>query len=174
MTIGFDIDNTITNSKECAIRYYRKYISNGQKGDMYFENEKKKQKFFDKYLLDILREVTIKDNVIDVFNYLKENNHKIILITKRCFNEPEEIKELTLKYLEENKLIYDKIYFKVQNKGLIAKNEGINIFFDDHVDNLESLKNSGIKAIKFGDKEKDFENVESWNELLDYIKKEGF
>ncbi len=176
MTIGFDIDNTMTNTKEQANFYYKDYEFK-EDGDSYTKMpEEKRRKFLDKYVLEISENASLKEGVKEVFDYLNSKGHKIVLITKRGFEEPAELHDITVKYLAEHKLKYDKLFLAIDEKGPLAKEEGITHFFDDHLFNLDSVDECGVKGVLYGYKERNtkYDSVQSWSELLEYIKKEGF
>lgn len=171
MRIGIDIDNTITNTSLMCETLYFKH----SKGKHYKDASLNERKLFlDKYLLDIMKKVSLKDGVIEAFDYLNKNKNIIILITRRGYLEDNKVKEITLNYFKQYGLKYDKIYFEILDKGIIAQKEKIDLFIDDHLFNLDSCFNKGIKVIEFGDEESNYLKVDNWDTLLDIIKKEGF
>ncbi len=176
MVIGFDIDNTIINSKAARNYYYETYAKENNLGSFDNISENNRKLFFEKHLFDILLNAKPFDGVYKVIDYLKKNNHKIILITRRGFNEDKKIIDITYELLKNNNIYYDEIYFKVAEKGKVAKENNIKLFVDDHNFNLESLEKYGVKALKYEDRENNgkYDIVYNWSELLDYIKKEGF
>ena len=78
-------------------------------------------------------------------------------------------------YLAQNELEYDKIILGKENKGKIAKEEGIDIFIDDKETVLDDMVENGIKTIRRTEKT-DSKHVSfaNWSDIVNYIKtKEG-
>ena len=126
MIIGIDIDNTITNTYDASLKYLKMFDSNYD--DWHKLPKDRKDQFLKLYIDNIMEEATLKEGVNEAFKYLKEHNYKIILITARNNKHSSNTKDITLKYLEENNVIYDKIIFDDDNlndKGTIAKKEKI-------------------------------------------------
>lgn len=171
----FDIDNTITDTLEKGNEYVKIY--NSKYHDYHDLSDDLYNDFFNKYYLKIISEVNLKEGVINCLTYLRNKGYKIVLITKRGFINNKLTKEYTLKYLEDNHVIYDEIVFKSCNKGYDANKKHVNIFVDDNENYLNSFMNyPKIKVIKF-----DKSNIESkymkigdWNGLLKYFIKEGY
>ncbi len=176
MVIGFDVDNTMVDSagivNEIFLKSeYKKYADNFKMlpRDIYVD-------FVKKYLLDFKKNEKLHKGVKEVFDYLNLKGHKIIIITRRGYLEDSKVIDITLNNFKKWNLKYDKVFFEVENKGKVAKSEGVNLYVDDHVFNLDSIKKAGINALMFGNKEKDhdYDFVYSWEELLTYIKKKGY
>lgn len=108
MNIGFDIDDTITNSSEVFVKYaieynrMKKINYSIRKNEMdqtlaFGWNDNNKIEFKKLFLEKILMESTPNEDVINVINYLKNNHHTIFLITARSDYEISNIYELTEK-----------------------------------------------------------------------------
>ncbi len=177
MKIGIDIDNTMTNSSQKAEEYYinSEYKVNGVNS---FRDlpETDRRSFLDKYNKKIMKETTLKEGVKEVFEYLNNKDHEIIIITRRGYKEAAILKDITLEYLENNNLKYDKIYFEAKNKGPICLQEKIDLFIDDHLFNLDDVNKYDIPCLLFGIKENEhkYDYVTTWAEVLDYIIERGF
>ena len=177
MIIGIDIDNTITNSFEASIKYLKAFDSNYD--DWHKLPKDRKDQFLKLYIDNIMEEATLKEGVNEAFKYLKEHNYKIILITARNNKHSLNTKDITLKYLEEHHVIYDKIIFddnETNDKGAIAKKEKVNLFIDDKDINLDSVSKYGIECLKFtyqNDLEKNnkYKTFTSWYDIIEYIKR---
>ena len=87
MRIGIDLDNTVCNTHEEVNKYKEKYakdnnidISEIKSNNDYHED------FFSKYMIEILSNATIKDNVSEVIKRLKDKGNEIYIITARSNN----------------------------------------------------------------------------------------
>jgi uncharacterized HAD superfamily protein len=162
MIIGIDIDDTISDTYACIFPYAQKYtiedlgkkIGNGGKfstNHMYVEgfhkwNEEEARNFFDKYYESILLNVRPKLFAVETIQKLKEEGHKIILITARFLSKKFDVKELTLKWLEDNKIYYDELIINAQNKVEVAQNKEIDLFVDDSIQNCEKMIKTQIRT----------------------------
>ncbi len=176
MTIGFDIDNTMTDTNRVINEVFLKSeYSIYAKHYSLLPNDLRSE-FIAKYKIEFRKKDELKTGVIEVFNYLNENNHDIVIITRRGYNEPDDIISVTNDNLKKWKLKFKKIYFKSTDKGLDALKDNVKIYFDDHIYNLDSINKQGIKAVHFNNEEKNnaYDSVNNWEEVLEYIKKEGF
>ena len=156
MNIGFDIDDTITNSSEVFVKYaieynrMKKINYSIRKNEMdqtlaFGWNDNNKIEFKKLFLEKILMESTPNEDVINVINYLKNNHHTIFLITARSDYEISNIYELTEKWLLKNKIKYDKLFANSKDKLSICKENNIDIYVDDNFDICNNIfKNSKI------------------------------
>lgn len=188
MNIGFDIDDTITNSSEIFVKYAIEY--NQMKKSCYqintnemdqtlafgWNNENKIE-FQKLYLKKILMETTPNKNAIDTINYLKNNHHTIFLITARSDYEISGMYELTKKWLLKNQINYDKLFVNSNDKLSICKDNDIDIFIDDNVDICSNIfKNSKINVVLYTTRynkniKTSFKRVFNWQQILLYVKK---
>lgn len=177
MIIGIDIDNTITNTFEASLKYLKIFDNNYD--DWHKLSLDKQNEFLNLYIDNIMEEATLKEGVNEAFKYLKEHNYKIILITARNNKHSLNTKDITIKYLEENQVIYDKIIFDDDNlndKGTIAKKEKINLFIDDKDINLDRVSKYGIECLKFTyqddiEKNNKYKTFTNWYDIIEYIKR---
>ena len=144
MTIGIDIDDTITKTSEKAAENLAKYDNNYL--DYHNLPKEKYEEFMKLYQAEILRTVERREGV-------------------------KEVKTITLDYLAQNELEYDKIILGKENKGKIAKEEGIDIFIDDKETVLDDMVENGIKTIRRTEKT-DSKHVSfaNWSDIVNYIK----
>ena len=188
MNIGFDIDDTITNSSEVFVKYaieynrMKKINYSIRKNEMdqtlaFGWNDNNKIEFKKLFLEKILMESTPNEDVINVINYLKNNHHTIFLITARSDYEISNIYELTEKWLLKNKIKYDKLFVNSKDKLSICKENNIDIYVDDNFDICNNIfKNSKIDVIIYTTKYNEniktkFKRVFNWHQILLYIKK---
>ena len=190
MNIGIDIDNTITEIKEennAAYEYAIKLGKNIKNADNPFEDIKKngdtyKKKFqfsYDElkyFLKNIQEEITNnakpRDNAVEIINRLRKEGHKIFIITARDSEFHDDPYLLSKNWLDKNNIEYDKIIVNAREKGTVCKNENVDLFIDDQLNNCLDVLTKGIKVIRISDeisKNKDIIDLKNWNEIYDYI-----
>ena len=181
MTIGVDIDDTITNSSELIIKYVKKFFNTDNptliSNVMHLTQiEDKLLEFYEKYLYELMNTYTIKENAKEVIDRLRAKGHKIIIITARGYTIRNGIIDITKNYLKEHGINYDKIIFQARSKVNACKENNIDLMIDDSVEVVTELKKEGINAILFTsfnnkDIDVDFARVNSWLEIEEYIDK---
>ena len=181
---GFDIDGVLTNEGDNDNNIWHKTFI-----DHFGDKVKKVSDSYDfreaynlpdSDIIDFLNENKEKifssvppyQEAIEFLNRLKEQGHKIILITARH----EEFRDVTEKWLSRNNFSYDKLYHD-ENKAPLALNENLEIFVDDHRDNVRDIKSVGIPALLFtrshnlnASEDEYTARVSNWQEIKDYIK----
>ena len=192
MNIGIDIDDTISNTFETFLPYLEKFVCQdlNRKLDLnlssridyynivekYGLSEEEARVFWTKYYVLMLENVKPKENAVEIINKIKENGNKIVLITARIDDEIVDARAITEKWLEENKINYDKLIINSHNKLEIAKQEKIDIFIDDSIRNCEMVSSGNIKTYMFSTQNNNYyenENIEkivSWDEFYEKIK----
>lgn len=173
MKIIIDLDNTIINSSRMVYELYAKdnkiekpYSSNH---DWDFNNLIPKGELSNilKYFLDM----RLYDNVIEMPNAIKviqnlSKNNQIIIVTKH-HKDRIPITEKWIKSMFKNiKVHYLNSFDKSNFSG--------DIFIDDRIDCLESVKGNFKKLICFGqfewNREWEGERIDDWSLIYKYIK----
>ena len=196
MNIGIDIDDTISETFETLLPYSQKYtiedlkkeskisIDNNCKNHFYIVNtngwnEKEAIEFWKKYYAEILRKVNIKKFASEVINKLRQEGHKIYLITARWDMDKDNVKEITKQWLKDNKVEYDGLVLNANDKLTIAKENNIDLFIDDSFNNCKTIAdNSNIKVYMMNSRvngnieDEKIKKVFSWPEIYDLIKRE--
>ena len=154
MNIGFDIDDTLTNGKFYAKKFYEEYKKISQRN----LDEKKKTHFVIKAYLSInrkldealhnfkqqfLKEMPISEDAKLVLEKLKQEGHTVFVITKRFSNKPY---KRSIKLLKDNDLPYDKLIINAGNKLQACKNNNIDLFIDNSVSICDNLNKNGVNA----------------------------
>lgn len=168
MRIGVDIDDTITETSD-FINYYLNlyYPSYTCYRDL---PEKDFDIFVQKIIRKLYRYAKLKDHVPYVFKELKKMGHTIIFITARG-DLGEFYDEDTRAYLANHDIPYDKIIYKAQEKGKIAKENKIDLFIDDKINMCDKVASEGIEVIHIAGKGKsDYLEFDNWLDILEYIK----
>lgn len=184
MKIGIDIDDTIALTNEALIeeakRFDIKYVNGkGVKDptayafkDMFYWNVLDVDAFF-KHIRDInfYKDVVAREDAIKGINKLYEDGYEIIFITRR--SNKLKTKWTTKKWLKNNGFKFHGIVLGCKEKGEKCKELGINYFIDNEVDNVSSAIENGADSILMGTvfnkKEKKYNRVENWDEIVTYI-----
>jgi uncharacterized HAD superfamily protein len=116
---------------------------------------------------------------LEAINKLKEKN-ELVIITGR----PDSTNDFVKKWIEKhfpdsfNKIIHTNQFFGVhREKSKVAKEEGIEIFIDDNLENVLSVSKEGIVCFLMdtpwnqGEIPLAVERVKSWNEIVMKISK---
>ncbi len=196
MNIGIDIDDTISETFETLLPYSQKYtiedLKRKSKIDfradlsnhfyiVYMNNWKESEaiNFWNKYYAEILKTVNIKTFAAEVINKLKEQGHKIYLITARWDMPGNDVKEITRKWLEEKEVNYDELIINASDKAKLVEENKIDIFIDDSFNNCKSIAESTNSKVYMmtsrvnGNLNDDkVKRVFSWPEIYDLISKD--
>ena len=112
----------------------------------------------------------------DVINMLQKDQNEIIIISARGWMI-EEMKDVALEKFKQENLVFNKYYWKQDDKLDVAKKENIDFMIDDSYDVCKKLSSNGVKTIYFRNKEmKQLEQnqylteVINWGEIYRYIK----
>lgn len=184
MRIGIDIDDTITDLQEDLLTEALKYdVSLRGSGMIYPErhyiaqrfdwSEDEKEYYLGKIRWDVMNNAKIREGVIEVLETLRNEGNEIIFITARCDRYNGNYHEDTHKWLKENKIPFDKLITNARDKGIVCKEEEIDVFIDDQERHCILANAAGIKTIFFdidnARKENDFVVVYSWHDILNKI-----
>ena len=196
MNIGIDIDDTISETFETLLPYSQKYTIEDLKKEskidfradlsnhfyiVYMNNwtENEAINFWNKYYAEILKKVNIKTFAADVINKLREQGHKIYLITARWDMPGDNVKEITRKWLEEKEVKYDELIINASDKAKLVEEKKIDIFIDDSFNNCKSIaENTNSKVYMMTSRvngnlnDDKVKRVFSWPEVYDLINKE--
>ena len=159
MIIGIDIDDTITNTTDKINEYLSKHVGK-KRSEMSIEAYRE---FARKYTIEIHKNVSLKKDAKEVIDYLRSIGYKIYIITLRGIEDNPRIVENTLEYLKNNNINYDKIFFKVYQKGLFCKENNISLMIDDYDRNINDCIVNSVKYLQFG------KDVSSWKEIKNMI-----
>lgn len=175
MKIGIDIDDVIVDTSKLIEEYITKLDNNGDiinhmeeimRGDIPNEII---SRFIDSNVIEIMRNAKVKENAKSVLKKLKESN-EIILVTSRGEEKFKGTEKLTLDYLKENGIEYDKIIFNAFDKASICKVESIDVLIDDSIKLCEEADKIGVRAIVFNsiankNRETKLKRVNNWKDL---------
>ena len=183
MIIGFDIDETLTDSYKVIKKYARKYdkqysnnryISNKVDDIMVNYTDEIITKFFVDHSFEMGNEMKVKKDAKKVIDKLHDEGFKIYFITSRNDKFYRDAQLFCESYLNKNNIYYDKLITGPQIKIDTCIEEKIDIMVDDSIYTCEELDKRGIKSILFASrankgKQTYIKRVYNWKELYDYI-----
>ena len=189
MRIGIDLDGVVFDSEK-EFRVYSelydmidlKQNSKKDNRELKFQKrfnwtEEQIQGFLKKYHKQVIVESNYMPGVKRVLKLLKNDGHKLILITARGGLNKDMIKVTEERLKHEGMNIFDKYYWATENKDEVCVKENIDIMIDDSYDKCESIAKSKIKTIYLKDapsydlEENDYIKVlYNWGEIYRYIK----
>ncbi len=159
MNIGIDIDDVITDG-EAYYAYAQKYIVEKLKREPIIVNDlglcesasycdelfgwtqEEADDFWEKNMENVLTNVQPRLFAKEVISKLREEGHKITIITARQKKEM----EIGLAWLKKYNIEYDDLYFEIEEKGKKAKEKNIDIFIDDSYRNCRDVSEQGINT----------------------------
>jgi len=155
MNIGFDIDDTLTNIKQynkvMAQKYFKetgssfkvKHSNTGSIKKMYSWSAKEFDKFWAKMKAQFLKNIPVRKDAKTVLKTLKQQGHKIFIITRRFTNNAY---ERSADWLNNNKIPYDELIVNAGMKVEACKRSKIDLFLDDDILTCDGLNKNNIKA----------------------------
>lgn len=163
MVIGLDIDDTITDTFGVMFGYAQKYtieeLNRSAKIDwltsfpnhnyiqaMHKWSEEEETAFFRKYYKRICDETEPFPFAVETINKLKDEGHKIVLITARWDFDDISVRELTEDWIKRKNIHYDKLVVNAKTKLEAVKENNVDIFIDDSFENCTSVAEGGIKT----------------------------
>ena len=164
MKIAVDFDNTLVKTSEKIKEYmYKNNI-------LEFKNNEKYH-FYCKCVDNITKELELKEYAKEVLTKLSKNN-EIYIITARSDYYSKNLKQLTLDFIKRNNLPINSVYFDCFSEGTANKcvELGIELFIDDNIENCLYVNNKNIKTLLFENKCDGLTTVNSWEEVLKYVK----
>lgn len=179
MKIGIDIDDTLTNTKEQQIKYWKVYALKHPKEGYTTEipktindfDDSYVQIFWDSYREQLSFQPSFKKDSSKVLNHLKKEGHVLCVITSRPDEKYENLHIRLKEWFKENKIPIDIIYTNVRDKGTFCKEHNIDLFIDDDIRHILSAQKYNIKTILFN-KNKDYTGLQTteWQEIENIIK----
>ena len=190
MNIGIDIDNVISNFDEALLEEYLKHDRELRETGIVNKNldmtegmfdwtEKEEREFYLANIERIVKTLDVKDGAKEYIDKLKQDGHNIFIITGRDNGEYANPVEMTQKWLNKNKIYYDKLIFtnayKNDKHGKTEKcfENNIDIMIDDSVHICKDCMENNITTLlmdrAFTRKEKGMKRVKNWKEIYEFI-----
>lgn len=157
MRIGIDIDGCMTKYDEMILRTAKEYglvldhpaYFLGAEFNLTYEEE---MVYWTKYYDVIQKNVEPRDNVSAVINRLHQRGNEIWIITGRSEidvppTDNSDFVETTFNWLKKNNIYYDKIFFRISNKGVFCQKYKVDLMIEDSPEQILYLNKKGIKTI---------------------------
>ena len=194
MNIGIDIDDTLGNTYDISVAYGQRYNVEtlgrtselkplGSKSYIYLRtilnwNENEETEFWNKYYQELVEKITVKNFAKEVIKKLREEGHKIYIVTARFLANNFDVEKSTKEWLEKNEIEYDEFILNATDKSEVVKQNDIKIFIDDSIKNLESMKDLDVKKLLMDSRinmseniSDDIKRVYSWIQVNEEIRK---
>ena len=188
MKIGIDLDGVVIDS-ETTFRTYEEIfdIETLKENNLinreepkfqarYNWTEEQKQEFIEKNFLTVSKESPLMAGFIGVYNLLKNEDIEFVVITARG-GFIKEMKDEAERLLNENNIVFDKYYWKQDDKLDVCQKEKIDLMIDDDYKIIKRLSDNGIKTLYFRDtglkklEENEYiKEVNNWGDIYRYIK----
>lgn len=155
MKIGIDIDGVLTDFEKFIYDYGTKFSVENEAGKIFNPNEYDENKvfgwsnitgnkFWSEYLEFYASKYPARKFASEVIHKLKEEGNQIYIITARCNNGlPAEyktkMKQIVAKWLEDNKIEYDKIIFTEGDKVFYCVGNYIDLMIEDSPKNVQEI-----------------------------------
>lgn len=198
MNIGIDIDGVLTDVRKFVIEEGSKYCKEHNKGELINPDvyEMKEMfgwnlatifNFWRKNIFKYAKENPVIDGASENIKKLKEDGHKIYIITARWLASTKKhrilrhvekisnkMKETVINWLNENNIIYDEIIFSKDDKSKHIIKNNIDIMIEDAPDNVKELSEL-TKVICYdwvynrGIENKNIYRCSNWDEIYKVI-----
>lgn len=188
MKIGIDIDGVVLDYEKgwlasveifdiekCAGKgkvFLDQYIAQ----EKYAWTEEEKKQCVMENFARISQEAPIMGGAKYVLDKLKEMGHELIIISARG-TEADEMIDIVKEKLAEEKITFDKYYWKEKNKLKVCQNEKIDLMIDDRPETCEKLAQNKIRTLYFRGirgwdlpENEYLKEVSNWGEVYRYIK----
>lgn len=191
MIVGLDIDNVIADLDEVYLEYFLQEDKNKRNAGIINKNARhitdgmfdwSEEEVID-FISDKMDEMGQKLRIIKEAKFyidkLKEDNHKIFLLThrkNRYWKDPENI---TKQWLAKNEIYYDKLIFtETIDKSPECRENKVDIIFDDSVTNCNILVKAGIPCYIFKTRynenhKNNLKMVYNWKEIYETVTKKS-
>ncbi len=185
MVLGIDMDDTICSTNELIIDVadqYDKEVLGGtgvKDKDAYEFTEmmgwpkEMKGQFFADRLEYIMSHSPIKEGAREVINKLHDKGWKIVIISFRKDKYLTDPYKLTIDWLNENDIKYDKVFVNTGTKEDECLENNVTLFIDDKESHCEDVSKVGVDVLLFTNAynhdENRFDRVDNWYEVEKYI-----
>lgn len=190
MTLGIDIDGTITDINELlfeAAANYAKSLNkkisdnlptcdpynNGEIYKTHFKFNYEELKYFLSHIQEkIQNEAKPRPYAKEMIHQLHCEGYKIIFITARDSEFHENPFKQTKTWLEKNKIYFDELIVNARNKSKICLDKKVDILIEDNIYNcLDASKNNITSLLISQQKYPKIETFSNWKDIYNYLKK---
>jgi len=180
MRIGFDVDDTLVNTKILQEKLWKEFFTNNYNSNYDINLPSNINGFDDEYISlfwDTYREqlsfsTTFKDNCSEVLHKLKNDGFELCVVTSRPDYKYDNLCERIKIWFKENNIPISIIYTNVKDKGKFVYDNDFDILVDDSLDHCINTINMGKISILFNRVDNyDGLMTDNWLELYNIIKK---
>lgn len=181
LTIGIDIDDTITDTfyhlMPAVAEYFNKDIEYLKENKISYTSltpkmKEKELEFARKYFDKLIPLTPIKPHAAEYIRKIKKLGHKIIIITARNSLFYKDPYKTSSEYLKSHNVEFDELICTFDKAG-ICKEQNVNIFIDDSINQCNKVKDAGIKPLLFAspinEHNQEHHKVYSWEDVYNYI-----
>lgn len=191
MIIGIDIDDTLTDIRDevgaAALKYAQSLNKDIDESKVVWDKNNNGSSFKERYNLNkeellyffrniqenITKKAKPREGVVEVIKKLREDGHKIYIITARDSEFHEDPFELSKVWLDKNNIEYDKLIVNARDKAKVCREQNVDAFIDDKLSNCLEISNENIITIRitnYTDEHQEIVNKKNWKEIYEYIK----
>lgn len=188
MRVGLDIDNVISNFNEVLLQEYIEYDKSLRNNGVINENaeyitkgmfdftEEEERTFYKNNIERIAKKLTPLPNCKEVIKKLREKGIEIYIVSARDNGDYTNPLEMTKQWLSKYDIEYDKLIItKPYCKGVVCKENNIDIMIDDSVNTLKDVKNHNVKCLlmstRYNRWDTEFERVHYWDKIYEDLLK---
>lgn len=181
LTIGIDIDDTITNTfyhlMPAVAKFYNMDLEYLKQNKISYtsltpEMKTKELEFAREYFDKLIPDTPIKQDAAEYIRKIKKLGHKIIIITARNHMFYEDPYKTSSEYLTKHNVQFDELYCTFDKAG-ICKEQNVDIFIDDSIRQCDSMKKIGITPLLFvspiNESNEEHHKVYTWEDVYHYI-----
>lgn len=187
MIIGLDIDNVISDLDKTYLEYFlREDKKKRNKGiinpaaphitkGMFDWTEEEIESFVTEKMDEMGASFEVIDGARCYIDKLRATGHQVYLLTHRINKYWKNPKEITLKWLAQNGINYDKLIFtQTTDKSAECLEHKVDIMFDDSVSNCQQLVRAGVLCYLFKTRyntpfKQDLPMVDDWASLYQTV-----
>lgn len=188
MRIGIDLDGVIFDSEKLyrvfaelydTIELKKNSIINAKElrfQSRYSWSADEMEGFITKYHEYIVKNANFMPGAEEVLRLLKKEGHELVIVTARGSVGKEYIKMTEEIFKDNNFEIFDRYYWGVLDKGIVCKEDGIELMIDDYAENCNKVADEGIRVIYLKDSSsceiqdnKYIKTLYNWGEIYRFI-----
>lgn len=186
MNIGIDIDDTLSDLFAFKVKFATKYIKENHLpyklvnkhgvlfSDIFDWPMEECDKFWYANADKMLSLVPPRKDVQAVLKKLRNDGHKLIIITARNAKWHTDPYKLSTDWLNKNNIIFDKLLIGHEDKLQACLDEKIDIFIDDSPKIIQKLNENNIKCVIMNNLHNqnldlNYQRVYGWKDFYNFV-----